>query len=53
MEHNDEAPKIFWKYYDLFRRGLITIDEYSYKTSLKKDVLLWYITNVTENENNR
>lgn len=30
----DDIPKIFWKYYDLFRRKKITLSQYSEETGL-------------------
>lgn len=36
---NIEIPKIFWKYYDLFRRGKITVDDFSSYTGLDIDTL--------------
>ena len=30
----DDIPKIFWKYYDLFRRKKITLSQYSNNTGL-------------------
>lgn len=32
-----EIPNIFWKYYDLFRRKKITLDEFCALTSLTKE----------------
>ena len=53
MEKSCEMPKIFWKYYDLFRRKKITLDEYSAKTAIDKVKLQCLLTNVMENQNNR
>lgn len=41
-----EIPKIFWKYYDLFRRKLITLEEFSEKTSLQVGVLVFYLESI-------
>ncbi len=44
--HNDlgeEIPKIFWKYYDLYRRNKITLDDYTRETNLSASVLQEYL----------
>ncbi len=32
-----EIPKIFWAYYDLFRRKQLTLAQFSQKTGLAKE----------------
>ncbi len=32
-----EIPKVFWKYYDLYRRGLIDLDQYAENSGLSSD----------------
>ena len=39
-------PKIFWKYYDLYRRKQISIDEYQKLTGISKEELLEYLNEV-------
>lgn len=31
-----DAPKVFWKYYDLYRRNIITLQEYAKLSGLSK-----------------
>lgn len=47
-----EVPKIFWKYYDLFRRNLINLDVFSEKTALQQDTLLFYLREIEVHEKN-
>ena len=42
-------PKIFWAYYDLFRRKQITIAEFSKKTGLSKQELHSFLQEISEN----
>ena len=42
-------PKIFWKYYDQYRRRVITITEYAALTAIDKDVLMKYLAYVMKN----
>ena len=42
-----EMPKVFWKYYDLYRRGKMSIDEYSVKASLSTTELRRYISAIS------
>jgi len=42
IDPSDVIPKIFWKYYDLFRRQKITLREYAYKTGLSTSEILKY-----------
>ena len=42
-----EAPKSFWKYYDLYRRKLLSLSEYSILSCIsEKDLkmLLWALS---------
>ena len=34
MNNNQDIPKIFWKYYDLYRRKIITIKQFSELSNL-------------------
>lgn len=43
-------PKIFWKYYDLYRRRVITIEDYSLLTGLSKNRLSEYLHEISANE---
>jgi len=36
-------PKIFWQYYDLYRRRKITIDEFSDKTGISCKELRYFL----------
>lgn len=39
-----EIPKEFWKYYDLFRRGKIDIEEFSKQSELAIEDLARYLS---------
>lgn len=41
--NNQEIPKVFWKYYDLFRRKIITIEEFSALTKLTKEQIAAFL----------
>lgn len=41
--NNTEIPKIFWKYYDLYRRNKIQIKEFSEKTTLSVEAIMKYL----------
>ena len=43
MEVMTDIPKSFWKYYDLFRRNLISIEEYSRLSELSVEEILAYL----------
>lgn len=45
-----DIPKIFWAYYDLFRRKLISIDDFSRKTKLSKDTIEHFLKEISKNE---
>lgn len=39
-------PKIFWKYYDLYRRNKINLEEFSQKTGLTKTEIEAYLKEI-------
>ncbi len=39
-----EIPNIFWKYYDLYRRGKMTIEEFSRQSGLSVTNLKLYLS---------
>lgn len=41
-----EIPKKFWKYYDLYRRGKMTIEEFSNQSGLTISDLLLYLSSI-------
>lgn len=43
-----EIPKIFWAYYDLYRRKKITLAEFSQKTKLSSSRIKRYIKEILE-----
>jgi len=43
-----EIPMIFWKYYDQYRRKLISIDVFSTLTKLSKKELRRYLREIME-----
>ena len=43
-----EIPKIFWKYFDLFRRKQITLEVFSAKTGLPKEDILCYLKDISQ-----
>lgn len=42
-------PKIFWKFYDLYRRKQLTIEEYASKTGLTKEEIECFLQEILEN----
>ena len=38
-----DIPKIFWKYYDLYRRGLLDLFQYAKSTNLPLDNIILYL----------
>ena len=40
-------PNIFWKYYDLFRRKQLSLEEFSEKAGLEKDTILLYLQKIS------
>ena len=45
-----EIPKIFWAFYDLFRRKQITLSQFSEKTELSKDEITHFLKEISKNE---
>lgn len=43
-----EAPKMFWKYYDLYRRKRISLSEYAAATGLSAFAIRYFLKNVVE-----
>lgn len=43
-----EIPKIFWKYYDLYRREQLTIEEYSAKSGLSANEIEYFLQEISE-----
>lgn len=43
-----EPPKVFWKYYDLYRRKQITLNDYVVKTGLELPAICYYLDAVAE-----
>lgn len=41
-------PKIFWKYYDLYRRKMLSIDDFSSKTGLSVESLQIILLEILE-----
>lgn len=39
-----DIPKVFWQYYDLYRREEISLEEYSQKSDLPEDEILHYLS---------
>ena len=39
-----DIPKVFWKYYDLYRRNEITLNEYAVKTKISKQEIIYYLS---------
>lgn len=44
-----EIPKIFWAYYDLFRRKQISIQEFAAKTGLSEMEIRSFVRKIVEN----
>ena len=40
-----EPPKIFWKFYDLYRRKKMSLDEYAIATDLSVSLIQRYLKN--------
>lgn len=47
-----EPPKVFWKYYDLYRRKQITLNDYVVKTGLELPAICYYLDAVAEKNGN-
>ena len=43
-----DIPMVFWKYYDQYRRKLITLDDFSKLTELPKRELRRYLREILE-----
>ena len=43
-------PKVFWKYYDLFRRKQITLSQFSKETALSEEQLLRFLQEIIKKE---
>lgn len=43
-----EPPKVFWKYYDLYRRKRISLKEYAAATGLSAFAIRHYLKNIVE-----
>ena len=39
-----DIPKAFWRYYDLYRREEISLEEYSVKSDLPEDEIIHYLS---------
>lgn len=48
IDIDDEIPKIFWKYYDEYRRKKISLKEYSKLTGIKENQLEIYFSEISE-----
>lgn len=46
MKGEVDIPKVFWAYYDLFRRNKITLEQFSEFTQLTQDQLLRYLKEI-------
>lgn len=42
--NENDIPKVFWKYFDLYRRQRITIEEYAQQTNLSEEDILFYLS---------
>ncbi len=42
-----EIPKSFWKYYDMYRRKKISLQEFSLKANISIDLLLIYLQEIS------
>lgn len=47
-EVKENIPKIFWKYYDQYRRKQISVDEFSQITNIKKSLLRLYLSEISK-----
>lgn len=45
-----EIPKIFWRYYDLFRRKKLSLTQFSEKTGLNKRSLRLFLKEISESQ---
>lgn len=44
-----EIPKIFWKYFDSYRRKQLTLEEFSLATGLSKSLLEIILSEIQQN----
>lgn len=44
----DEIPKVFWKYYDLYRRGKITLRQYVDKSGISESEIVSYLNTIKQ-----
>ena len=44
------VPKIFWKYFDWYRRKIITLSQYERLTGINKELLVKYLAYIAENQ---
>lgn len=47
-----DPPKVFWKYYDLYRRKRISLSEYAAATGLSAFAIRHFLKNVVEKSPN-
>lgn len=47
----NNIPKVFWAFYDLYRRKLLTLDDFSKKTCLDKKILCKYLRQLSKSQN--
>lgn len=45
----NEPPKIFWKYYDLYRRKCLSLNEYASVTGLSTVAIRYYLKDIAGN----
>lgn len=43
-----DIPNVFWKYYDLYRRKLISLTDFALLTGLKVEQLDCYLRKISE-----
>lgn len=46
----DDPPKVFWKYYDLYRRNKISIAQYVEKTGITEYAIRIFLNQIGENK---
>lgn len=39
-----DIPKVFWKYYDLYRRREISLEDYAVKAKLTENQIRYYLS---------
>lgn len=44
-----DIPKIFWAFYDLFRRKQLTISQFSERTGLTKEEITRFLKEISKN----